>query len=90
MQINEWDIVFRVSQNIGLMQQKQNSDEILIPPANFALVAKGIYRGSYPNFKNFSFLKNLGLKSLIKDLLDDLDSDDFRKDISVSIIRALG
>ena len=47
------------------MNQKQNSNENLISPPNFALVVKGVYRGSYPNFKNFSFLKSLGLKSIL-------------------------
>ena len=47
------------------MEPKQATDEILIPPVNFSLVSQGIYRGSYPNFKNFAFLKNLGLKSIL-------------------------
>ena len=42
----------------------QSSDELL-PPVNFSLVAKGIYRGSYPTFRNFSFLRHLGLKSIL-------------------------
>jgi tyrosine-protein phosphatase SIW14 len=41
-----------------------DSDQ-LIPPVNFSLVARGIYRGSYPNFRNFSFLKQLGLRSIL-------------------------
>jgi tyrosine-protein phosphatase SIW14 len=40
-------------------------DELLVPPVNFSLVAKGIYRGSHPNVRNFSFLKNLGLKTVL-------------------------
>ena len=40
-------------------------EELLVPPVNFALVAKGIYRGSYPNTSNFSFLKHLELKTIL-------------------------
>lgn len=38
---------------------------LLIPPQNFAMVAKGVYRAGYPNPKNFPFLKKLGLKSIM-------------------------
>ena len=38
---------------------------LLIPPTNFAMVAKGVYRSGYPNPKNFAFLKKLGLKSIL-------------------------
>ncbi|KAH0792972.1 tyrosine phosphatase [Histomonas meleagridis] len=41
------------------------ADEVIVPPVNFSLVAKGIYRGSYPNFRNFSFLKHLELKTVL-------------------------
>lgn len=44
---------------------RSNPEEIFVPPVNFSMVAKGIYRGSYPNFSNFSFLKNLGLKTIL-------------------------
>lgn len=40
-------------------------DKLLIPPLNFAMVAKGVYRSGYPNTKNFAFLKKLGLKSIL-------------------------
>lgn len=42
-----------------------NPEELIVPPVNFSLVAKGVYRGSYPNFTNFSFLKSLGLKTVL-------------------------
>jgi len=38
---------------------------MLIPPINFAMVAKGVYRSGYPKTKNLSFLKKLKLKSII-------------------------
>ncbi|KAJ5067571.1 hypothetical protein M0811_02759 [Anaeramoeba ignava] len=39
--------------------------DVFIPPINFSMVAKGVYRSGYPNSKNFPFLKKLGLKSII-------------------------
>ena len=43
----------------------KKTEDLLVPPVNFSLVAKGIYRGSYPNQQNFSFLKHLELKSIL-------------------------
>lgn len=43
----------------------ENIQPLLIPPQNFAMVAKGIYRSGYPNSKNYPFLQKLGLKSLL-------------------------
>ncbi len=37
----------------------------MIPPINFAMVDSGIYRSGHPIPKNFSFLKKLGLKSVV-------------------------
>lgn len=45
--------------------KKGASQAALIPPLNFALVDKGVYRSGYPNSRNFPFLKQLGLKSII-------------------------
>lgn len=36
-----------------------------IPPLNFAMVAKGVYRSGYPNKRNHPFLSKLGLKSIL-------------------------
>jgi tyrosine-protein phosphatase SIW14 len=44
---------------------QNNPEELIVPPVNFSLVAKGVYRGSHPNVRNFSFLKNLGLKTVL-------------------------
>ena len=38
---------------------------LLIPPLNFAMVSKGVYRSGYPNKKNFAFLRKLGLRSIL-------------------------
>ena len=37
----------------------------LSPPDNFAMVWCGIYRSSYPNKRNYSFLRHLGLRSIV-------------------------
>lgn len=39
--------------------------EDLCPPDNFNMVSTWIYRSSFPKKKNFSFLKKLGLKSVL-------------------------
>ena len=38
---------------------------ILVPPLNFSLVSKGVYRSGYPNPKNYPFLRQLRLASII-------------------------
>ncbi|KAL0863819.1 hypothetical protein Bca101_042937 [Brassica carinata] len=41
-------------------------DELnLTPPLNFAMVDNGIFRSGFPGSANFSFLKTLGLRSII-------------------------
>jgi tyrosine-protein phosphatase SIW14 len=45
--------------------EEEEVPNLLIPPLNFAMVAKGVYRSGYPNQKNFPFLKKLGLKSIL-------------------------
>ena len=45
-------------------------EEELIPPENFSMVAKGIYRSGFPKKKNFPFLKKLGLKSILTVVLE--------------------
>ncbi|CAN8247744.1 unnamed protein product [Cochlearia groenlandica] len=37
----------------------------LIPPLNFAMVDNGVFRSGYPDSSNFSFIKSLGLRSII-------------------------
>ncbi|KAI9308631.1 tyrosine phosphatase family-domain-containing protein [Cunninghamella echinulata] len=37
----------------------------LVPPLNFAMVAPGVYRSGHPNKQNFSFLRKLGLKTIM-------------------------
>ncbi|AEC08767.1 unnamed protein product [Arabidopsis thaliana] len=41
-------------------------DELnLIPPLNFSMVDNGIFRSGFPDSANFSFIKTLGLRSII-------------------------
>ena len=40
-------------------------------PINFAIVEPGVYRSSFPRTKNISFLKRLGLKSVISLVLEE-------------------
>jgi tyrosine-protein phosphatase SIW14 len=42
-----------------------NPEELIVPPVRFSLVCKGVYRGSHPNAWNFTFLDNLGLKTVL-------------------------
>eukprot|EP00245_Coleochaete_scutata_P008218 TRINITY_DN245_c0_g2_i1.p1 TRINITY_DN245_c0_g2~~TRINITY_DN245_c0_g2_i1.p1 ORF type:complete len:193 (+),score=34.33 TRINITY_DN245_c0_g2_i1:39-581(+) len=41
------------------------AEELFIPPINFAMVDKGVYRSGYPNTKNLPFLNKLGLRSVV-------------------------
>ena len=38
---------------------------VVIPPLNFAIVSKGVYRSGFPNAKNFAFLKKQGMRSIL-------------------------
>lgn len=50
----------------------------VVPPLNFDLVAAGgVYRSGHPNERNFSFLRNLKLKSIIY-----LGMEDYRPNMS--------
>ena len=40
-------------------------EKTLIPPLNFSMVDAGVYRSGYPNKKNHSFLRQLGLRSIL-------------------------
>ncbi|KAI9598861.1 tyrosine phosphatase family-domain-containing protein [Syncephalis fuscata] len=46
-------------------------EETFIVPDNFALVAPFIYRSSFPKRKNFSFLKRVGIKSVLTLILEE-------------------
>lgn len=38
---------------------------LLIPPLNYAMVSKGIYRSGYPNTRNFPFVRSLRLRTVL-------------------------
>lgn len=47
------------------LQAAPTRDRLIVPPLNFAMVDKGVYRSGYPNRRNFVFLQSLGLKSIL-------------------------
>ncbi len=49
-------------------------EEVIIPPDNFSMVENGIYRSAFPRSKNLSFLKQLGLRTIIPLVPEELPS----------------
>ncbi|KNC81209.1 hypothetical protein SARC_06456 [Sphaeroforma arctica JP610] len=45
---------------------------LLVPPLNFSMVASGVYRSGYPGTKNYSFLRKLGLRTVV--CLSDIEN----------------
>ncbi|GLJ14908.1 hypothetical protein SUGI_0242660, partial [Cryptomeria japonica] len=58
-------IVTREMRETGLALPRLGGSASLIPPLNFSMVDKGVYRSGFPNSSNFSFLKTLKLRSII-------------------------
>lgn len=46
---------------------------LIVPPLNFAMVSRGIYRSGHPNERNFEFLRRLNLTSILY-----LGTEDYR------------
>lgn len=42
-----------------------DDDDVLEPPINFSMVDDGIFRSGFPQPSNFTFLRTLGLRSII-------------------------
>ncbi|KAK9053304.1 hypothetical protein SSX86_029937 [Deinandra increscens subsp. villosa] len=42
-----------------------NGEELYTPPLNFSMVGNGIFRSGFPDTANFSFIKTLGLRSIV-------------------------
>ncbi|TDH67912.1 hypothetical protein CCR75_003810 [Bremia lactucae] len=64
--------------------------EELIPPENFAMIEKGLYRSGFPKKKNFSFLKeSLQLKSILTLVLEDypLANTEFNKMHGIKLLQ---
>jgi len=53
--------------------QTNSSESNIIPPLNFAMVSPGIYRSGFPNRRNFTFIRKLGLKSILYLTGDTID-----------------
>lgn len=53
------------------MQSSFDKDNELIAPENFAMVEPGFFRSAFPRTKNISFLKKLGLKTVISLVPED-------------------
>lgn len=49
------------------------TQQVVVPPLNFDMVAPGLYRSGHPNERNFAFLRRLGLRSIVY-----LGTDDYR------------
>ncbi|XP_068665281.1 inositol diphosphatase DSP5-like [Aristolochia californica] len=45
--------------------KRKNEEEMLIPPLNFSMVDREIYRSGFPTEENFMFLQSLNLKSIV-------------------------
>ncbi|CAB4275703.1 unnamed protein product [Prunus armeniaca] len=45
--------------------EKEREADAFLPPLNFAMVDNGVFRSGFPHSANFSFLKSLGLRSVI-------------------------
>ncbi|XP_042490176.1 tyrosine-protein phosphatase DSP5-like [Macadamia integrifolia] len=45
--------------------EMRKEEDILVPPSNFSMVERGIYRSGCPNDSNFGFLETLNLRSII-------------------------
>ncbi|CAO3685118.1 unnamed protein product [Umbelopsis vinacea] len=52
-------------------QEEEVFEEAFIPPENFNMVSDHVYRSSFPKKKHFSFLKKLGLKSVLTLILEE-------------------
>lgn len=50
---------------------ENSSDNDLLAPENFSMVEEGVYRSAFPRSKNISFLRRLGLKSVVALIPED-------------------
>ncbi|KIS68496.1 uncharacterized protein UMAG_10576 [Mycosarcoma maydis] len=54
-----------------------SSTTLIVPPLNFAMVSRGIYRSGHPNERNFEFLRRLSLKTVLY-----LGTEDYRSNMT--------
>ena len=45
--------------------EEEEREEFLIPPRNFGMVDRGIYRSEFPETRNVTFLDSLHLRSIL-------------------------
>ncbi|KAJ1558765.1 hypothetical protein HK096_005134, partial [Nowakowskiella sp. JEL0078] len=57
--------------NSEVVEKEEVVEEEIIPCENFNMTCQGVYRSAFPKKKNFSFLKKLGLKSILTLILED-------------------
>ena len=50
---------------VTIVRDPPGSRKTLVPPLRYAIVEKGVYRGSYPRPLNFPFLETLKLKTIL-------------------------
>ena len=64
-------------------------EEEVLPPLNFAMVEKGVYRSSFPMRKNFTFLEKLGLRTILTLVLEEYPTAncDFNKWNQVTLLQ---
>ncbi|XP_043722722.1 tyrosine-protein phosphatase DSP3-like [Telopea speciosissima] len=48
-----------------VVEVREEEEGVLVPPSNFSMVERGIYRSGCPNESNFGFLESLNLRSII-------------------------
>lgn len=49
----------------GVVETDKDGEEHYVPPLNFAMVDNGVFRSGFPDTANFTFLKTLGLRSIL-------------------------
>ncbi|GAB5367260.1 hypothetical protein AAMO2058_001214700 [Amorphochlora amoebiformis] len=60
---------------------------LVVPPPNFAMVDRGIYRSGFPNKHNFEFLKLLNLKTVVRVCSEKNEEfDTFCKQANITLI----
>ncbi|GLT75211.1 hypothetical protein SLA2020_469510 [Shorea laevis] len=65
----EIGVVFAVSPSLKspatVAESDDDGEEIFVPPLNFSMVDNGVFRSGFPDSANFSFLRSLGLRSIV-------------------------
>ncbi|KAI9989757.1 hypothetical protein PInf_020044 [Phytophthora infestans] len=75
---------------VKAVEEEDGDYEELIPPENFAMIEKGLYRSGFPKKKNFAFLKkSLQLKSILTLVLEDypLANTEFNKMHGIKLLQ---